>query len=434
MLKEFLVLYFKYYYLFLVEELKENNIEYIINGKTLVITDLHIGLKKANQSRLTIIVNVFKNFLKTIKEENISNVICCGDIFHSRIALDLQALNVGLKLLNALAEKCNCYLILGNHDIYYKNSINVNSTNVFRQNKRIHVIENPTIALINGQKALFVPWLSNLSNFHQNEFDLMFGHFEINVDYLIASFIEDNSKDISSDISLRELIENDSLLEEVSGDTSNIEKKFNKIKSEKTNSKVIVGKFIELVKEGGTIFAGHIHNRKEFVTKMRHFVFVGSPYQQNFGEMNSESGYYVLDEHNRKKFIATKNVPKHIRINVSDVLKSGIDNYDYTMLSGNIIQKNYDVDIDLETESRINQKIADSFPFEEALPNYSIALSADRNVITNESIETIKKSKLEYIRQYIQNIDQKTLDSSNLNKDELYKILEKYFKAVTEGI
>lgn len=407
--------------------------EISIVGKTLVITDLHIGLKKANQSRLSIIVKVFKNFLKTINEENISNVICCGDVFHSRVALDLQALNVGLKLLNALADRCKCYLILGNHDLYYKNTSKINSSNVFKQHKNIHVIENPTVCSLNGQKTLFVPWLSDLSNFKKCEFDLMFGHFDISMDYMIASYIEEHSSNQIADASIKDMIENDALLNDGGYGEVNIEDKFTKISKNKIKSADVIGSFVELVKEGGFIYAGHIHSHKEFVSKMRNFIFVGSPYQQNFGEIDSDAGYYVLDEKNSRKFIKTVDVPKHVRINISDVLKEGIDKYDFSNLRGNIVQRNYDVDIDLKMESVINQKIVDSLPFEEALPNYTVALSTDNVVITNESIDMIKKSKLEYIRQYIDKIDQKTLDSSNLDKNELYKILENYFNLASGG-
>lgn len=164
-----------------------------IQGKTLVVSDIHIGLKKANQSRLSIVAAVFKDVLKTIKEEKIKNVICCGDIFHSRVAIDLQALNVGLKLLGALSEKCKCYLILGNHDLYYKNNVSINSTNVFKQNKNTFVVEEPTEAEINGQKALLVPWLSDLSKFRKESYDLLFGHFDIDGKFLIASYLEQHS-------------------------------------------------------------------------------------------------------------------------------------------------------------------------------------------------------------------------------------------------
>lgn len=414
---------------------KSRQPKYSLVGKTLVITDLHIGLKKANQSRLSIIIKVFKNFLKTIVDENISNVICCGDIFHSRIALDLQALNVGIKLLSALSEKCKCYLILGNHDLYYKNTNGINSSNVFKHMNNIFIIDETTDVSINGQKALFVPWLGKFDGIEKSSYDLAFGHFDINSEYLIASYIEEHSKNEKSNINIQNILDNDILLNESSNNITDIQSEINKFKNlkNKTNSNDLVGNFIEYVKPYGTIYAGHIHNHKEFVSKSRQFIFIGSPYQQNFGEIDSNCGYYVLDENNNRKFIETKDVPKHLKIKISDILNQGIENYDFSIIKNNIIKKIYDVEIDFQTETSINQKILDNLPFEESLSEYSVALSVDNSIITNESLETIKKSKLEYIRNYIHNMDDKIFVNSNIEKNELFKVLESYFNLVMEN-
>ena len=411
----------------------ETDAKYKIIGKTLVITDLHIGLKKANQSRLSIIVKVFKNFLKTIKEENIKNVICCGDVFHSRIALDLQALNVGIRLLGALAEKCECWLILGNHDLYYKNTSAIHSSNVFKHIKNVHIIEETTEVELNGEKTLFVPWLGKLDDRAKGAYDIMFGHFDIDGRYLIASYIEEHASDQKdAEAEVQDLINNDSLLNEASS-VKNIQQEVADIKSKKFKSSDLVGSFVEFVKPYGTIYAGHIHAHKEFISKSREFIFVGSPYQQNFGEMEGMNGYYVLDEKNKRKFIETEGVPKHIRLRISNIIKAGIDKFDFSIIKGNIIQKIYDVDIDLKTDAEINQRISDNLPFEESLSEYSVALTADNTVITNESLETIKKSKLEYIKSYINNIEDSTLSAANIEKHELYKMLESYFNKAMEN-
>lgn len=413
----------------------ENNsiVAYKITGKTLVITDLHIGLKKANQSRLSIVVKVFKSFLKTIKEENIKNVICCGDIFHSRVSLDLQALNVGIKLLAALAEKCECWLILGNHDLYYKNTGSVNSTNVFKHIKNVHIVESTTEVELNGQRALLVPWLGSFSDCDKGVYDLMFGHFDVNGQYLIASYIEEHaSEKKTADQAVQELINNDSLLNEAS-DVKNIQLEFTSIKDKNLKSDDLVGDFVEYAKPYGVIYAGHIHSHKEFVSRKREFVFIGSPYQQNFGEIGCLNGYYVLDEKNKRKFVETTGVPKHVRLKISDIMRNGINAFDFNVVKGNIIQKIYDIDVDLRTDAEINQRISDNLPFEEALSEYSVALSADNTVITNESLETIKKSKLDYIKSYINNMDESALSASNLEKDQLYKMLESYFNLAMEN-
>ena len=44
------------------------------------------------------------------------------------------------------------------------------------------------------------------------------------------------------------------------------------------NAGDFVGDFVDVVKNTGTIFSGHIHGRREFLAKGRKFVFVGDPY------------------------------------------------------------------------------------------------------------------------------------------------------------
>ena len=64
-------------------------------------------------------------------------------------------------------------------------------------------------------------------------------------------------------------------------------------------------------------------------------------------------------------------------------------------------------------------------PYEELLPDYEVELSFSSDIkIQNESIELIKKSKLEYVRNYISNIDKKVLDEQGIDKDKLFSVIE----------
>ena len=67
-------------------------------GKILVTTDWHIGLKQNSKSRLAIIVKVVKELIAYIKENGIKHFIFVGDLFHDRISINVNSLNVALKL------------------------------------------------------------------------------------------------------------------------------------------------------------------------------------------------------------------------------------------------------------------------------------------------------------------------------------------------
>jgi hypothetical protein len=100
-------------------------------------------------------------------------------------------------------------------------------------------------------------------------------------------------------------------------------------------------------------------------------------------------------------------------------------------VSGNRVQKIYDEELTQAEEAKLDQKINDFKPYEELLPEYKVAIQyALKSKDDQTSVELLQKSKLEYIRNYIDNIDSKVLEASNVGKDELFEILEGYYKRV----
>jgi hypothetical protein len=141
-----------------------------------------------------------------------------------------------------------------------------------------------------------VPWLGEIQNYRPCEFDILIGHFDISSKYLIKSYIEEHSSELKTDIKNIAELNKDCLINYTTNNNSND----------------FVGNFVDLAKINGTVYAGHIHQHKEFISKKRNFVFIGSPYQQNLGEIDGLNGFYLLDSNNIHKFIETTDVPKHI--------------------------------------------------------------------------------------------------------------------------
>lgn len=237
----------------------------------------------------------------------------------------------------------------------------------------------------------------------------MFGHFDISSKYLMKSYIAEHS---------------------VNNITANLKSKIDNEFSENIGD--LVGDFVDVVKQNGIIFSGHIHGRKEFISKGRKFILIGDPYQQNLGEKDYDCGYYVIDETNSYKFYPITNVPKHVELKISSILKD-IDNFDFSIVKGNIIHKVYDCDISVQDDAKITQHINDWHPYEELLPDYDVNLNLTSDItLQNESIELIKKSKMEYVRNYISNIDDKLIEEQNIDRERLYKLIEEHYNKVVE--
>ena len=165
--------------------------------------------------------------------------------------------------------------------------------------------------------------------------------------------------------------------------------------------------------------------------KNRNFIFVGSPYEQNLGDIGCKCGFYVVDRSNNYTFHEISGIPKHVKFKSSDVQKIGIDKYDFSSAANNIVQKVYDTDVSLEDDMQISQKIESFKPYEELLPDYQVELNFDSENTANDQnylVKSLKKSKLEYIEKYVEQIDSKALDANNIERLKLLKIMEKYYK------
>lgn len=381
-----------------------------IEGKVLIFTDQHLGLKGNSESRLKIVIQVFKEIIAYVKANGIKHVISAGDMFHSRTAIDVNVMNVAYKLVQALAKHCNVYILAGNHDIYLKNSTDVNSINVFQDISNVVLLDSTAEMLVNGKMCILVPWLGDLSSYGKEQADFMFGHFDISSKFLMQMYCNENKNVMAA---------SDLLSSEVNDAIGMQEKQEDEL-----------GSFIDVVKKDGTVFSGHIHTRKEMIAKGRKLIFIGSPYQQTLGDINCKCGFYVLDEKMKHTFHEIATVPKHVDVRMSEVMKD-IEAFDFSVVKGNIVHKIYDVEVDRIADASISQKIADMKPFEELLPDYEVKASTENgDEETDKNVELLRKSKLEYIQNYVDNIDNEALKEDNLDKHKLFEVLQKYYNEI----
>ena len=371
-----------------------------LTGKTLIFTDIHFGIRDNQQSRLKICINVIKNIIQFIEKNNVTNCIFLGDYFHVRSQISVDTINIAYKCMKSLANRCNVYMIIGNHDIFLKNSVDINSIKIFSDINNVTVVDQPTEISINKNNSLLLPWLSDVSKFKsQMQYDMLFGHFDISTDFLIKQYIEQNSKE----------------------------------KNNKKNTDDSIGDFIDLARIDGTVFSGHIHTRRQFRTKNRNFIFVGSPYQQNLGEIGNTCGFYIIDERNEIAFHQIDGIPRHIDLKVSKIIEETVEKFDFSIVTGNIVHKIYDVEIDKSVDTIIQQKILDMHPYEELLPDYDIQINdSDAGIEQSEVIDLLRKSKLEYVRNYIDNISDEAMSKDQLSKDKLYQVVESYYNKITQ--
>lgn len=273
-----------------------------IRGKTVIWSDQHFGIKGNSPSRQKICVDVVRKLAEFVKAENVTTIISAGDWFHSRSQVDVSTMNIAYRCLKTLAGKCRCIMLLGNHDLYNKNTVDVSSVNMFQDISNVEIVSRPVQVDLNGKSCLLAPWLSDLSVFQPGTFDFLIGHFDISAKYLMNSYIEDNRNKASADGLVLGAI--DGLHER--------------------ESSRFLGNFVDLAVKGGAVFAGHIHKHDEQTVKGRKFMFIGSPYQQTLADVGNPCGFYLMDEDGGYSFREITGVPRHLILKISDIIAADV--------------------------------------------------------------------------------------------------------------
>ena len=127
-------------------------------GKSLIFTDLHVGISNDKPSRQKIAENVIDEIIGHIEMDGIQQVFFLGDLFHQRTSIEVTSLNVANDLVRELASTCEVFLLQGNHDLYEKYNSIITSLNIFDLHN-VNIISVPTEIRLNGQNVLLVPWL-----------------------------------------------------------------------------------------------------------------------------------------------------------------------------------------------------------------------------------------------------------------------------------
>jgi DNA repair exonuclease SbcCD nuclease subunit len=284
------------------------------NKKIALFTDIHLGEHGDSPKWHKISLDFCSWVCEELKEKEIKDIIITGDIFHDRNEINLSTIDVAYNFFNILKD-FNVIITTGNHDCYYKNNSEINSLSIFKHSKHIKVIDDYEFYEdFCGKKVSFVPWGYDISKLKKS--DYIFGHFEIN------GFRLNNAK----------ICEN----------------------GEKTENILLKGK---------KIFSGHFHHNDErnFGNKGE-IVYIGSPFQFNFGDIGSKRGYYILDfENDTREFFENTISPVHVKIRTSEIPEN--NKVDKSLIHNNIVRLIVDNELKDSRYNKISSVIESCNPF-----------------------------------------------------------------------
>lgn len=263
----------------------EENIKNVV-----IVGDLHLGIHN-NSVMWSDIQNEYltKTFPRQLTESGYtakdSILILEGDIFHSRQSIDVRIFNNALTLFGQLSNMFrSVYIILGNHDVYYKQDNSINSVQVLgRLFKNIWVFENPQKLCINNKhKFLLLPWVEQNTE--------------------ITEIVEKNANRCDYIVCHAD----------IQGANMN------------SVTKLETGIDPHALATYKRIYAGHIHLRQEIKKYGASVLYNGTPYSMDRNDIGNQKGFDILSfdgDDIIERFIPNEESPKYVRKNMYTVLE-----------------------------------------------------------------------------------------------------------------
>ena len=155
--------------------------------KIALINDTHFGARGDSQLFLDYFMKFFDDvFFPYLKENKIKTIIHAGDLMDRRKFVNFNILNqIRTKFMDHMHDDgIDMHCILGNHDVYYRNTNMVNSIReLFEGDLKLY--EKPEVINLGGLNIALLPWV-NKENYDESiEFiktasaPVLIGHLEL---------------------------------------------------------------------------------------------------------------------------------------------------------------------------------------------------------------------------------------------------------------
>ena len=141
-------------------------------------TDIHYGLKQNSRLHLEDCERYIDWFIAEAHARNAETCIFLGDWNHHRASISVATMNASIKAFKKLNDSFEkVYMIMGNHDLYYKDKRELNSIEYTRDLSNFVMIDDHFVQ----DDVAIIPWLVGDEHKKVSKLDVkyMFGHFEL---------------------------------------------------------------------------------------------------------------------------------------------------------------------------------------------------------------------------------------------------------------
>jgi DNA repair exonuclease SbcCD nuclease subunit len=324
--------------------------------KVMCFSDIHLGLRHNSKDHNEDCLSYIEWFIAEAKSRNVETCIFLGDFFHHRNTINAQTLEYAIKLLSRINESFNkTYFMVGNHDLYFRDSRSVTSMKFATLFPNIVLIDSPTIS---GNVAL-IPWL-----------------------------IEDEWKTIA-DINSKYLF-------------GHLE-----LPGFKMNAHVEMPDHGNLNSTHFTkcdyAFSGHFHKRQ---TK-GNITYIGNPFGHNYSDVwDFERGAMYLEWDKEPKYIDYADGPRFISIGLSALM----DNLDLYLKPKTYLQVILDTDITYEDATFLRETFLSQYSVRE----FKLVRNQEDDLLKEYEGNVTMKTVDTIVIECINTIESTTIDSNKL--------------------
>jgi len=329
--------------------------------KAAVFTDIHFGLKGNSKVHNQDCEDFIDWYIKEAKANGCETGIFCGDWHHNRNSLNLTTMDATIRSMEKLGAAFEQFFFFdGNHDLYYKDKRDVNSTAFAKHIPGITFVDEITTI----EDVTIVPWLvgDEWKKLRSLKSKYVFGHFELPSFYMNAMVQMPDHGELKA----------------------------------------------EDFKHQSYVFSGHFHKRQQ--QGVVHYI--GNAFPHNYADAwDDNRGMMILDRENDKEpeYINWTDCPKYRTIKLSQL----IDEQETLIKPNMYLRVNLDLPISFEEASFVKETFINQYGCREIslIPQKQLdELTTELDIRQFESVDQIVAGEIAAI------------DSDNFNKKTLMDI------------
>ena len=252
-----------------------------------------------------------KWFIEQAKAHGCETCIFLGDWHHHRASTNVSTMNYTVSNMERLGKAFEkVYVIMGNHDLFYREKREINSMEFIRNIPNIHLVNE----WVQENDVAIIPWIvgDEWKRIEKLTSKYVFGHFELPY-FKMNAMVE---------------------MPDVGG-----------IKTEH-------------FKNCGMVFTGHFHKRQH----MQNVTYMGNAFPHNYADAwDDDRGMMILEWGKQPQYIAWPNQPRYRVYKLSEILNKE----EQLLKPGMHCRINIDINISYEEANFIRETFVEKYKLRE---------------------------------------------------------------------